>query len=265
MNFKNQNILSVMTLLLLGGLALGTNGCGSGSNNGTANGGSPQQSAIGAQSSTDLTPSASDAEQNGTSAAFTPSASDTAMELSEDHKYALAYMWHEEKLAYEIYLELNKVQPAKQFINIAQNSEINHIAAVETLVQTYDINITNLKDYTINYSEEELRAMPTGVFAIDKIQALYDMLYKKGIQSKRDALEVGCMVEVTDIADLDEFIAQAGGKQDLIDTFEYLKSGSYNHYWAFDNGLKQMGVSDGCCALGIIDGVDYCHPEYPQK
>ena len=27
--------------------------------------------------------------------------------LSEDQKYSLAYMWHEEKLAKEIYLELN--------------------------------------------------------------------------------------------------------------------------------------------------------------
>jgi len=196
---------------------------------------------------------------------FEATPSDTSVVLSEEQKYALAYMWHEEKLAYEIYLELNKVQPAKQFVNIATKSEIRHIEAVEDIVKNYDINITNLQDYTIEYSEDELRSMPTGKFAIEKIQNLYDTLYAKGIKSQKDAMEVGCMVEVTDIIDLKEFLHDVSGKQDLVDTFDFLIKGSYNHYWAFDEGLKNLGVSEGCCSLGIIDGVNYCHPEYPQK
>ncbi len=221
----------------------------------------------GCNSSTDTTTNTvnTTTESTNSTTDLTTVESNTNVDLTQEEKYALAYMWHEEKLAYEIYLEINKIQPATQFVKIANNSEIKHIAAVENLVQTYDINITNLKDYTVAYSESELRAMPTGVFAIEKIQNLYDALYSKGIQSKQDALEVGCMVEVTDIIDLDEFIHTSGDKQDLVDTFEYLKDGSYNHYWAFDNGLKRMGISEGCCSLGIIDGVDYCHPEYPQK
>jgi len=203
--------------------------------------------------------------KGGGKGSFTASLSDTSTELSEEQKYALAYMWHEEKLAYEIYLELNKIQPANQFVNIATKSEIKHIAAVEEIVKNYDINITNLKDYTIDYSQEELRAMPTGKFAIDKIQKLYDALYAKGIKSQKDAMEVGCMVEVTDIIDLKESLKEAEGKQDLVDTFDFLLRGSYNHYWAFDKGMKNLGVSEGCCSLGIIDGVDYCHPEYPKK
>ena len=196
---------------------------------------------------------------------FEASASDTSITLSEEQKYALAYMWHEEKLAYEIYLELNKVQASKQFVNIATKSEIKHIAAVEDIVKNYDINITNLHDYTIKYSEEELRTMPTGKFAVDKIQDLYDVLYEKGIKSPKDAMEVGCMVEVTDIIDLEEFLRQVEGKQDLVDTFDFLIRGSYNHYWVFDDGLKSLGVREGCCSLGIIDDVNYCHPEYPKK
>ena len=196
---------------------------------------------------------------------FEAAPSDTSVELSEEQKYALAYMWHEEKLAYEIYLELNKVQPAKQLVNIATKSEIRHIEAVEDIVKNYDINITNLKDYTIEYSPEELRSMSTGKFAIDKIQKLYDALYAKGIKSPRDAMEVGCMIEVTDIIDLDEFLKEVTDKQDLVDTFDFLIRGSYNHYWAFDDGMKNIGVSEGCCSLGIIDGVSYCHPEYPKK
>ncbi len=47
--------------------------------------------------------------------------------------------------------------------------------------------------------------------------------------------------------------------------FTVLRDASYNHYWAFDKGLKDLGVSDGCCSLGTIDGINYCHSEYPKN
>jgi hypothetical protein len=74
--------------------------------------------------------------------------------------------------------------------------------------------------------------------------------------------EVGCMVEVTDINDLNEDIEIAQGADDLVTTFEHLRSGSYTHYWAFDRALKTMGVADGCCILGD----DFCKTaaEYPS-
>jgi hypothetical protein len=188
----------------------------------------------------------------------TPSVSD---QLTEDQKYSLAYMWHEEKLAKEIYLELNKLNPAQQLENIATKSEVKHIARVQELVQVYDINITNLADYEISYSAEELNNMPVGVFAVPEIQDLYNTLYDLGSASKQAALEVGCMVEVVDINDLDKFLVTAGDNQYLIDAFTFLRDGSYTHYWAFDSGLKSMGIGDGCCSLGS----EYCHPEYPQS
>ncbi len=181
--------------------------------------------------------------------------------LTDDEKYALAYMWHEEKLAYDIYLELDKVNPANQLNSIATKSEIKHIGLVEELIEWYDINVTNLADYTINYSKEELDAMPTGVFAIDKIQKLYDDLYAIGVASKQKSLEVGCMVEVVDVDDLLEFIEDAHGNEAIVDTFTILLDGSYKHYWAFDNGLKKINISDGCCSLGH----EYCKPEYPNN
>ena len=181
--------------------------------------------------------------------------------LTEEQKYSLAYMWHEEKLAKEIYLELNKINPAQQLENIATKSEVKHIAIVQDLVEAYDINITNLADYEVNYSAEELNSMPVGKFAVPEIQELYDALYDIGRVSKQASLEVGCMVEVVDIVDLDKFIAATGNNQAIIDAFIVLRAGSYTHYWAFDSGLKNMGVADGCCSLGS----EYCHPEYPQS
>ena len=175
---------------------------------------------------------------------------DPAALLSDEQKYALAYMWNEEKLAKDIYLALNDLYPHQTLYNIATRSEVEHEAAVEALVQKYDINITNLKDYEIHYSPEELRALGPGKYAVPQVQALYDTLYVKGSQSLEDALEVGCMVEVTDVEDLDRYIEIADGKEDLVTTFEFLRSGSYNHYWAFDQALKNLGVENGCCTLG---------------
>lgn len=183
--------------------------------------------------------------------------------LSNEQKYALAYMWHEEKLARDIYLELYKVQPAKQLYNIATKSEVVHINLVEQLISSYDINITNLKDYKINYSKEELSSMEVGKFVIADIQNLYDELKDRGSKSIQSALEVGCLVEVTDVNDLNKYIEITKDKAEIVEVFEKLRTDSYHHYWAFDTGLKNIGVSNGCCSLGS----EYCKikEEYPSS
>ena len=92
---------------------------------------------------------------------------------------------------------------------------------------------------------------------------LYNELIIKGSQSKQDALEVGCMIEVVDINDLAAgiTIAKDSNASDLVAAFEFLRDGSYKHYWAFDKGLKNMGITDGCCSFDN----NYCHPEYPTN
>ena len=184
-------------------------------------------------------------------------------DLTDALKYTIAFMWNEEKLAKDIYLALNDIYPTQQLEKIATQAETKHQALVEELVQRYDLNITNLVDYSESYSEAELRAFEPGEFGIQEIKDLYDALYEKGKQSQQDALEVGCMVEVVDINDLnaDIIIAKEANALDLVAVFNILRDGSYSHYWAFDKGLKNMGVTDGCCSLG----QEYCHPEYPQN
>jgi hypothetical protein len=75
------------------------------------------------------------------------------------------------------------------------------------------------------------------------------------------------MVEVTDINDLNEYLelAQGDGATDIVNAFTSLRNASYNHYWSFDRALKNIGVTDGCCSLGTIDGVNYCQPDYPKN
>ena len=183
--------------------------------------------------------------------------------LTDAQKYSLAYMWNEERLAHDIYLNLYAINPVTQLEKIATNSETVHISLVKDLVESYDLNITNLVDYKEHYSEAELEAMPSGIYGIQAIQDLYDELYAYGVASSQTSLEVGCKVEVVDVNDLDTYITEAGTNQALIDTFSILRDGSYQHYWAFDSGLKNLGITDGCCSLGSA----FCKTtqEYPKN
>ncbi len=168
--------------------------------------------------------------------------------INNQVKSSLAYMYEEERLAKEVYEAIYRHQPLRQLTQIASRSEVRHIDAVRTLAQRYGVATS---------------PQQAGRYQISHIQSLYDQLYRKGIRSQKDALEVGCMVEVTDIDDLNRYIAEAqrANAQDVIETYDFLRKGSYNHYWSFDRGLKQIGISQGCCSLGS----KYCHPEYPQK
>ncbi|MFT5659431.1 MAG: hypothetical protein ACI9TV_000047 [Sulfurimonas sp.] len=191
--------------------------------------------------------------------------------LTQELKNTLSYMGNEERLAYDVYNKLYETYPEMiQFTNIATNGERPHIKAVQLLIQKYiqdPIEFTNIDLIELNYKNTMIENMQAGTYDISAIQSLYDTLIAKGVQSAQDALEVGCIIEVTDINDLDVDIqlAQDSQASDILTTFEFLRDGSYSHYWAFDQGLKTMGVTDGCCVLGSIDGTNFCHPEYPQN
>ena len=200
----------------------------------------------------------------------TPTTDGNLSVLTQELKDALAHMGNEERLAYDIYMNLYTYHEAngteiRQLENIATRSEANHIAIVRSLVRKYELTEENLSvvESPVADSNISFEEMPSGQYDIPAIQELYDSLYAKGTQSAQDALEVGCMVEVTDVNDLDAYIAIAeeSNATDVVQAFTILRSGSYNHYWAFDRGLKNMGIEDGCCSLGD----EYCHPEYPQN
>jgi hypothetical protein len=184
-------------------------------------------------------------------------------QLTLEQKATLAYMWDEERMARDIYLTLNSLTPSQTLYNIATKAETQHAAAVEGLIEKYDLNIANTTDYSGGYSADILAGYSAGEYALSEIKNLYDALYAKGSASLQDALEVGCMVEVTDINDLDRDIEIAADAQDIVMIFENLRLGSYNHYWAFDRALKAQGVDDGCCVLGS----EYCKTtqEYPTN
>ena len=180
--------------------------------------------------------------------------------LTIELKNSLAYMGNEERLAYDVYHNLynyhvdNNNDEIKQLENISEKSEIKHVGIVQDLVQRYKLgaeDVTNVINPVAN-RDVKFEDMPSGTYDIPAIQELYDILYAKGISSRKDALMVGCMVEVTDVDDLDKYIllAEASKATDVIEAFNVLRDGSYNHYWAFDKGLKNIGIENGCYVEG---------------
>ncbi|NEW59782.1 DUF2202 domain-containing protein [Sulfurovum sp. bin170] len=178
--------------------------------------------------------------------------------LTQEVIDSLAYMGNEERLAYDIYMVLYKYHndngtSLMQLANIPK-SEQKHVEIVQEVIRKYNVNTDNLTDVVDPVADKDVAFadMPMGQYDIPAIQELYNMLYEKGIASPQAAMEVGCMVEVVDIDDLDHFIlqAEASNATDIVAAFNILRDGSYKHYWAFDKGLKNMGVADGCAVAG---------------
>mgnify|MGYP006121479931 CR=1 FL=1 len=135
----------------------------------------------------------------------------------------LQYMVAEEKLAHDVYVTLGEEYGLRIFTNIAR-SETQHQSAVENLLDKYGIKNPTLND-------------KVGEFDDPKLQNLYDDLIAKGMQSLQDTLEVGVLVEETDIADLKEVIA--GNEPAAVDrVMNRLLDASYNHLAAFERQLK---------------------------
>ncbi len=190
--------------------------------------------------------------------------------LTQEVKNTIAFMGNEERLAYDVYNKLYESFPTlTQFNKIATNSEYTHIQSVQLLAQKYINTPSDLSNLDANITTNmgiAIEDMNSGVYDIVELQNLYDALIDMGEASQEAALKVGCMVEVTDIDDLlrDIQLAKDSNASDVATVFEFLRDGSYKHYWSFDNALKGIGIADGCCDIGIVDGVDYCHSEYPQ-
>ena len=209
----------------------------------------------------------------GETSSFNLSSYPITQNLTQELKDGLAYMGNEERLAYDLYTNLynyyfNNGIVIKQLTNIANNSEIKHIALVQEMVRRYNITDDQLTDVNSSApgSSVTIQQMPTAQYDLESIQNLYDSLYNLGTVDTASALKVGCMVEVTDINDLNNYIQKAEEVEayDIQEGFKVLRAGSYNHYWSFDYGLKRLGYSDGCYFSGdplLTNKVDI----YPPK
>lgn len=145
--------------------------------------------------------------------------------LTTQEKNDLIFMREEEKLARDVYLTLYDIWGTPVFANIA-TSEQQHMDAILNLLNTY-----KLPDPTVGKL--------VGEFVNAELQALYDALIARGKQSVLDALQVGGVIEETDIEDLNA--AMATSRLSNIDkVYQNLLNGSYNHLRAFASNIQSL-------------------------
>ncbi len=145
--------------------------------------------------------------------------------LTDAEAAGLLFMQEEEKLARDVYLTLFELWDFQAFANIAR-SEQTHTDAVQRLVERYDL-------------PDPADGQDVGEFTNPDLQALYDQLIAQGSQSLPAALEVAVAIEEIDILDLQEYIGETD-KEDILQVYNSLLSGSENHLRAFVSALERQ-------------------------
>lgn len=148
--------------------------------------------------------------------------------LSGEEKADLAFMREEEKLARDVYLAMAEKWKVRVFSNIAR-SEQTHMDSIASLLARYGV-------------ADPVAGMPAGQFATETFQTLYTQLIERGSQSLQAALEVGALIEETDIVDLWER-TDAATHADIIQVYQNLESASENHLRAFVAQLAGLGIA----------------------
>ncbi|MDD2880045.1 MAG: DUF2202 domain-containing protein [Rhodoferax sp.] len=150
--------------------------------------------------------------------------------LSEAEQESLAFMREEEKLAHDVYIQLDGLWRGytKVFGNIA-NSESTHTESVLQLLVRY-----NLPDPTAT--------LTAGVFQNTTLQNLYTQLLTAGSVSLVEGLKVGATIEEVDMIDINKALL-AVDNQDITLVYQNLLKGSRNHLRSFVSTLAKQGVT----------------------
>lgn len=145
--------------------------------------------------------------------------------LNSDEIDGLIYMREEEKLAHDVYETLYQEWGLNIFQNIA-DSEQRHTDSVAKLLDRY-----NLEDPATDNG--------IGVFKDPYLQKHYDTLVAQGSNSTIDALNVGILIEETDIEDLQIRIGTTDNA-DIEKVYSNLLEGSHNHLSAFESVIDNF-------------------------
>lgn len=146
-------------------------------------------------------------------------ASAASVALSDTETDAISFMREEEKMARDLYTSFGELYDVPIFDRIA-NSEQRHFDSIGTLITRYDL-------------DDPASGNGIGEFTDPQLQALYEQLLAQGSTSLADAIQVGIIVEETDIADLQEELGSVTSF-DVKRVFTMLERGSQRHLVAFN-------------------------------
>lgn len=168
---------------------------------------------------------------SASTAALTATLTTLPMEsLSVTEQESLAYMREEEKLAHDVYVQLDGLWRGytRVFGNIA-NSESAHTDTVRQLLMRYSL-------------PDPAATLAVGVFQNTKLQSLYNQLVVAGSVSLVEGLKVGATIEEIDMIDINSALLGVDN-QDITLVYQNLLKGSRNHLRSFVSNLANQGVT----------------------
>jgi hypothetical protein len=154
-----------------------------------------------------------------------PGGSGSTQTLTEAQKDKLFFIYQEEKVARDVYITLGNIYTDENTFASIQISEQRHMDAARGLCEKYGVDISGVDESRV------------GHFVLPVLQELYDTCVATGEESRLDALKIGELIELTDIDDLEE--AAQGMPGDVVNVFDNLKEGSYNHLDAFQTAIAR--------------------------
>ncbi len=160
--------------------------------------------------------------------------------LSVVEQDSLVFMREEEKLAHDVYAQLDLRWGAntRVFGNIA-NSETTHTEAVRQLLLRYALS-------------DPSATSAVGQFQNTTLQGLYTQLAATGAISLIDALKVGAAIEEIDMIDINKALLGIDN-QDIVLVYQNLLKGSRNHLRAFVTNLSNQGVTYVPQYMSVVD------------
>jgi hypothetical protein len=171
-----------------------------------------------------------DVSENGASSILTGNLQTVLPETvltGETELDILLTMKEEEKLARDVYMELNLKWNSPVFSNISA-AENTHMNAIIFLLQNYGADYTSV--------------LEAGKFTNPAFETLYEDLIAMGSVSIGEAMKVGALIEEMDITDLSQSQENITNESISI-VFENLKRGSRNHLRAFNRQLNFLDLS----------------------
>ncbi|WP_455168545.1 DUF2202 domain-containing protein [Aegicerativicinus sediminis] len=151
--------------------------------------------------------------------------------LSKSELNQLTYLLEEEKLAHDVYIHFYEKYGSQKFLNISE-SELRHQ--------------DHLMDLLNDYNELYTLSTKAGEFHHIELVILYNNLLEKGNQSLDAALEVGQLIEKTDIKDLEDAMNRTE-KEDIKEVYKQLIWASNRHLNAFSGKGGKGGRGMGSC------------------
>ena len=157
--------------------------------------------------------------------ATTPLGLNAAGDLSIEEAETLAFMREEEKLARDVYMEMNGLWQHKIFANIAE-SEQRHMDSMLKMILLYE-------------QVDPVGENPRGVFTDTFLADLYVRLVDQGAESLVRALHAGAEIEEIDMVDLSNAITETN-EDALKRAYSNLLAGSCNHLRSFVSHIVSL-------------------------